>query len=308
MDILENGLDSIGKSINLLKKIHNTRNNEYYEFLLKDIIINLHHSTETLFKYLIKQKDEYLIYSDLEDIFKINVENKFKSTNKIKQMQTIQFMDAIHRVIILYDIDLKQEEYNRFKFLNDIRNSLTHYELEFKGDITEHTIALLLPTLFNIYSKYICIFDDFANKNNFYVDIKDTIKIIEIWNLKRIFQLNKKVDKAIAYINALENDSKQKSKIIKTNESNIEYIDCPICKYKKFKANGNLILANDNIDFTGICMYCGISIEKQDVQFINLNFSSYDNFLTWRRRFAIDIFSKILNSDIALNEEYKGTR
>ena len=56
MNVKENGLDSFRKSVSLLSRIHLEKGSENYEFLLKDAIISLHHSTETLFKYLVKDK------------------------------------------------------------------------------------------------------------------------------------------------------------------------------------------------------------------------------------------------------------
>lgn len=305
MKILENGLDSFSKSINLLNGLHSMKNDEQYEFLLKDIIINLHHSTETLFKYLIQEKNEYLIYSELEKVFKQKTENKFKSTSKQREFQTIQFIDAIYRVIVLYDIDLDEEEFNRIKFLNDIRNNLTHYEWEFKSELAEHTIALLLPILFEIYSKNIIQFNKYAEDKGFYADTKKAINNIEIWNFRRVIELNKKVNEAFEHKKFLEANPKEKGKIIKENEINIQYIQCPICKEKKFKANGNLIITNENIDFIGTCKYCGISIENQDAQFISLNFSSnYDRYLVGKRRYIIDIFRKVLAAT-NVSEEYE---
>ena len=184
MKVLENGLDSFSKSISLLNGLHNKKKNDEYEFLLKDVIINLHHSTETLFKYLIQQKNKYLIYSDLEKVFKQEIENKFKSTNKHRELQTIQFMDSIYRAILLCDIDLGEDEFNRIKLLNDIRNNIIHYEWEFKSELAEHTIALLLPTLFKIYSKNIAQFNKHAEDKGLYIDAKKAINNIEIWNLR----------------------------------------------------------------------------------------------------------------------------
>lgn len=305
MKILENGLDSFSKSITLLNGLHSKKTDDQYEFLLKDIIINLHHSTETLFKYLIQEKNEYLIYSDLEKVFKQKIENKFKSTNKQREFQTIQFIDAINRVIILYEIDLGEDEFNRIKLLNDIRNNLTHYEWEFKNELSEHTIALLLPTLFKIYSKNIAQFNKYSEDKGFYIDTKKAINNIEIWNFRRIIELNKKVADAFEHEKFLDSNPKEKDKIMKENETNIKYIECPICKKKKFKVNGNLIITNENIDFIGTCKYCGISIQNQDAQFISLNFSSnYDRYLVRRRRYIIDMFRKVLSAT-SVSKEYE---
>lgn len=304
MNLLENGLDSFSKAINLLNDLHGKKKDSNYEFLLKDIVISLHHSTETLFKYLIKEKNKYLIYTDLDIMFKNTVENKFKSTAKRKEIQTIQFMDAIQRVIVLYNIDLKEEEYNRLVILNNIRNGLTHYVWEFDNNLAEHTMALLLPTLFQVYSENIKEFDKFACEKGLYVNIKSATKNIEIWNLEIGLELNKKIDKAVKYMQHLEDNIKEKVKVIKGNEKNINYIICPICENEKFKATGNLIVSNNNINYIGECKFCGIEIEKQDAQFINLNFNNYDNYLIWRKSFVSNIVERIMKSGYDLKKEY----
>ena len=61
MKILDNGIDSLQKALKKLNIIEKV-DKEKVEFELKDIIINLHHSIETLVKYLIREKNEYLIY------------------------------------------------------------------------------------------------------------------------------------------------------------------------------------------------------------------------------------------------------
>lgn len=80
-----------------------------------------------MFKYMIKEKDEFLLYSNCNDIFKGRVLSKF-NTPKKEEIKTIQFLDAVDRVIVLCNIDIVKEDYNKFKTLNEIRNSLTHYE------------------------------------------------------------------------------------------------------------------------------------------------------------------------------------
>ena len=127
MNLFENGKDLLKKTIKKLDNLHKGFDSLEYECRLKDIIINLHHSIETMFKYMIKEKDEFLLYSNCNDIFKGRVLSKF-NTPKKEEIKTIQFLDAVDRVIVLCNIDIVKEDYNKFKTLNEIRNSLTHYE------------------------------------------------------------------------------------------------------------------------------------------------------------------------------------
>lgn len=199
MNLYENGTDSLKKSI----KIFNEINNEYFsknkykqkniyknqyqedffdkikeenllegkefellknrEYKLKDLIINLHHSIETMFKYMIQQKNEYLIFENCEEIFKAKATSTFKDEKKV-ELKTIQFLDAIHRVIVLYDIQITQLDYNKFVLLNKMRNALTHYEKEFTDNEVEHLVALLIPILLKIYKDNIFDFESWAKK------------------------------------------------------------------------------------------------------------------------------------------------
>ena len=59
MNIFENGMDSLQKALKKLNNIEKV-DKEKVEFELKDIIINLHHSIETLVKYLIRKKTSIL--------------------------------------------------------------------------------------------------------------------------------------------------------------------------------------------------------------------------------------------------------
>ncbi|ELU5587554.1 hypothetical protein SCB17_002007 [Clostridium perfringens] len=307
MDILENGLDSFSKSINLFNDLINNRNSNQYEFLLKDCIINLHHSTETLFKYLIKIKNEYLIYDDLDKVFKGIVDNSFKPNSKKEKRGTIKFIDAIRRVIVLYNLNIKEEEFKRFDFLNTIRNNITHYEFEFEENIAEHTMALLIPTLFSIYSSKIETFSSFASEKNLYNSMQTQINNITIWNLNRYFILDNKIAAAKERIRILEENPQEKGRVMQLKENGVNYVECPMCKEKKFLANGNFILNCDDIDFIGICRYCNIDIENQDLQFINLNFNSFNDFnenSVKKRRFIIDNIKEVVKSDISLQSKY----
>ena len=60
MNILENGLHSLKNAIHNLKQLETAPESDR-EYIIKDAIIGIHHSTETLFKYLVKEKQELLI-------------------------------------------------------------------------------------------------------------------------------------------------------------------------------------------------------------------------------------------------------
>ncbi|PAC31860.1 hypothetical protein [Caldifermentibacillus hisashii] len=155
-----------------------------YEFSLKNIVINLHHSLETIFKYLIMKKDEFLVYEDLNSIFNVKVQ-KLYGKKGVEKFNTIKFIDALNRLIILYELDINEVEYNKIKQLNDYRNILTHFEYQFEDNEIEHLISLILPTVFNIFDAYVDDFGKFAIQNNIYSNTKLLIDNTDIWSLEK---------------------------------------------------------------------------------------------------------------------------
>ncbi len=82
MDILSNGLDSYKKAIHFLNELESGDIIPgEYEFKVKDIIMMLHHATETLFKHmLIKVNSKELVWENIDksceaSLFGRNVSN-----------------------------------------------------------------------------------------------------------------------------------------------------------------------------------------------------------------------------------------
>lgn len=67
MKLLDNGFHSFKKSIKSLNNldINNIYINDEYEYEIKEIIISLHHSIETLFKHIIREESKFLLYDRL---------------------------------------------------------------------------------------------------------------------------------------------------------------------------------------------------------------------------------------------------
>ncbi len=86
MKLVYNGLDSFKRA---LLKVFNIENEEEQEveFVLKEIILNFHHSLETLFKHLVQEKNEYLIYENQKEIFED--EAGFKNKNRTKKQYSL---------------------------------------------------------------------------------------------------------------------------------------------------------------------------------------------------------------------------
>ncbi|MCT4563323.1 MAG: hypothetical protein N4A68_03205 [Maledivibacter sp.] len=305
MNILENGLDSFKKSVLLMKNLSGSKGNKEYEFLLKDIIIGLHHSTETLFKFLVSKKDDNLIYKDLRSHFehRLNLKLSFKSKYKPK---TIDFIDVINRVIILYDLEIEPSNYSKLKFLNEIRNSITHYEFEFEEDITEHTVAMLIPTLFRIYIDKIPSFKNYAEENNLYSDIQESVVENLMWDIKQLLYISTKINRAKSEIEKLDEEPDRKKAILENRNKKIEYKNCIYCGKNSFKVVGSLLIDTENAVELGKCDYCKLEVDKKISQYLYVNYGSLFNIETWIRMELSKVlkeFLKIKDIDITFGKD-----
>lgn len=277
MKLLDNGLDSFKKSILKLSELDGISKDEY-EFSLKDIVINLHHSLETIFKYLIMKKDEFLVYEDLNSIFNVKVQ-KLYGKKGVEKFNTIKFIDALNRLIILYELDINEVEYNKIKQLNDYRNILTHFEYQFEDNEIEHLISLILPTVFNIFDAYVDDFGKFAIQNNIYSNTKLLIDNTDIWSLEKSIFLKQEFTRAKNYFEQLMKNSPDKIKqVFENKDKKFEYMNCPSCKKETFVKLGNLIDYGRDIGYYGSCELCEISFKKDDAQFLSMYTTSYEKF------------------------------
>lgn len=277
MKLLDNGLDSFKKSILKLSELDGISKDEY-EFSLKNIVINLHHSLETIFKYLIMKKDEFLVYEDLNSIFNVKVQ-KLYGKKGVEKFNTIKFIDALNRLIILYELDINEVEYNKIKQLNDYRNILTHFEYQFEDNEIEHLISLILPTVFNIFDAYVDDFGKFAIQNNIYSNTKLLIDNTDIWSLEKSIFLKQEFTRAKNYFEQLMKNSPDKIKqVFENKDKKFEYMNCPSCKKETFVKLGNLIDYGRDIGYYGSCELCEISFKKDDAQFLSMYTTSYEKF------------------------------
>lgn len=145
MNRFHNGFDSYKKAIGGIVD----RNVD--EYILKDIIINFHHSVEVLFKHILYGRGKCLIYQDMDKWINYNFDKKVGLKGEKKEISdieyTISFDDVVRRVIVLCNVSLDEYGYDGFRNLNKIRNALTHDEIELNRDGIEQIVVSLLPTV-----------------------------------------------------------------------------------------------------------------------------------------------------------------
>jgi hypothetical protein len=276
MNVLENGLHSFKKAVTLLNKIEAIESIEY-EFIMKDIILSLHHSIETLFKYIVKSINELLIYDDITEYCKKAIKENNKEN--IYNNKTITFMDTVYRYYGLRYRHVNPIVINSFININEYRNALIHYEISYKDKEVEHLTANLLSELYSIYSKELEGFEEYCMNNNIDTDIKIIKERYIEWYISILVNLCGKAYESMEKIKKLEENPEEISQAFETikrfkrgkNEKVISLVSCPICEKESFFKKGVLIIGTKEYGYYGECKFCGLNIKKEEAKFI------YDN-------------------------------
>ncbi|MCQ6333878.1 MULTISPECIES: hypothetical protein [Bacillus cereus group] len=302
MDILENGLHSLKNAIHNLKKLE-TASEDEREYIIKDAIIGLHHSTETLFKYLVKENQEILIYKDLNDYFTKEMKHILTGNvgvSKGYQGNTITFLEAIDRAAVLNNLEISEIDYGAFKRLNILRNSITHHEYDLTEDLIKFLITQVLTIVFPIYKDNLPDFKAYVEQHE--LDLKGTNQVndFHIWRFIRHFSLLKKFFSSIKSLESLrENDIISKKHLKekeKEKESFIRYYDCPFCKEEFFKKEHVYFEGGEEVMYYGQCLLCNTSLNKDDAQYIQITYGNYDSFLKYFKTDLL-ILKDLLNDE-----------
>ncbi|UKS30058.1 hypothetical protein LOZ80_14415 [Paenibacillus sp. HWE-109] len=145
--LFENGVDSFKAAFNSIKKIK--ADPEYHHY--KDAILSINHANEVLFKYILKEKLELLIFSDINSYIK--AKGKLKNSGKRNVLEvdntlkTVNIIDAINRLKDLCDVEVNEAFHNSVLYLNNLRNKIMHYEI----DLTEEEVSKMHHNLLICY-------------------------------------------------------------------------------------------------------------------------------------------------------------
>jgi hypothetical protein len=150
--LLDNGLDSLKKTQESLKRFNELhRPNSYH--LLKDAIIFLNHGIEILLKYILSSRNESLIFKDIKMYMKAkeqlkhlplkekgfgtylerNIPTVFdvpKDKLQNKKLETITLREAVDRIELLCDIEITKEFGDSIYLINKYRNDITHHSIK----------------------------------------------------------------------------------------------------------------------------------------------------------------------------------
>ena len=176
--LLENGTDSLRKAKDSIEKFEESHGDHGYHHL-KDAIIFLNHGIEILLKYILSERNESLIFSDIKLYLEAKKElkhmpskvkgfgihlDKYKPTvfdvpiKKIgnKRLETISLKVALDRVEFLCDINVPEDFRTGTFLLNNYRNDLTHHSI----NLTPEDESKLITVLKSLYGNTLDFFEE----------------------------------------------------------------------------------------------------------------------------------------------------
>lgn len=168
--LLDNGHDSLKKAKFSIEKYEELIKEHSYPYF-KDAIIFLNHGIEILFKYMLSQRNESLIFSDVQIYLAAKKELKKMPKGKTgfgflvdkdltvfdvppkkindKKLKTITIIEALDRIEYFCDIEIKKEFRSAVFTVNRYRNDLTHHSINLTSE--EETKAVkTIKVLFDI--------------------------------------------------------------------------------------------------------------------------------------------------------------
>jgi hypothetical protein len=144
----------------------------------RNYILNLHSAYELFLKHMLMEKNQFMLfdfskYSQVIDKYKKAKKNNMSifeyvsETPGCKLPNTVTFLDAVKRLAYLYNEDIFDEIFiNQLGELNDLRNMITHYEIEEK-DEKLYVLNELFIKCEEIYSN--CSEQSYAGSIDFHV-------------------------------------------------------------------------------------------------------------------------------------------
>lgn len=135
IDSLKKGFENLNKyeSINYSNSSDKTKEKRFY--YLKDAILFIQHGIEILFKSIITQHSEYLIFSQIDsNVKKALLQKKQRNLNSVfesdlkNKIHTVTFLESVERLKIIPTVEISKSLENRLKELESYRNIIMHSE------------------------------------------------------------------------------------------------------------------------------------------------------------------------------------
>ncbi|MPY26943.1 hypothetical protein [Shewanella sp. YLB-07] len=153
ISLIENGVDSLKKGFESLKKYEEMhfidRSGEERFYTLKDAILSINHGIEILFKQVLINHNELLVFSDIDKSLKSAFrEKRQKKLSSIfeteKSPHTVTMQEAIDRLSSFCGIVLDKKMLSKISQLEKYRNQITHSAIFIKEEDVSDTFNGLI--------------------------------------------------------------------------------------------------------------------------------------------------------------------
>jgi len=158
--LIENGLDSLSKAYSFLERYEKEKeshaNKETRFFILKDAILSMQHGVEILFKHILKNNNEILLYSSvtdkLRDAFKKRRAKEINELFEVDGIHTVTFRESIDRVADILGIEITEKFKNNLFKVEKWRNSIIHSGVV----LNENEVSSVLAKFFDQLDEFFC--------------------------------------------------------------------------------------------------------------------------------------------------------
>lgn len=155
ISLIENGLDSLRKGYSSLNKYNNLLINEAKDAqrysALKDAVLSIQHGVEILFKYLLLQENEILLYSEinqkLKNAYKKKRDGEISELFESDGVHTVTYKESIERVTDICGIPIEDKLKRKLLQIEKWRNSITHSAILLDEQEVSSILSNIMPDL-----------------------------------------------------------------------------------------------------------------------------------------------------------------
>lgn len=162
ISLIDNGLDSLLKGYEHLGtygELLGERADETKRFsALKDSVLSIQHGIEILVKYILKEKNELLIYSDISKLkaaFKQRRAREIVELFEMEGVHTVTYRESLERLRDICGVEVRERLWKVLLKVEKWRNTITHSAVLLNEDEVSGVIVKLLDDLDDLFGPLI---------------------------------------------------------------------------------------------------------------------------------------------------------